>query len=606
MRFLRSKKLRHQLWMDSSGKCASCGVDLNGVWHADHIIPWEEKQDTNVHDMQALCQTCNLKKGAKSVKDRSHQAQCRSIASEFHVDSFPTKILAWVVPGGGKSRLPGILATYLPQHKIAWFVPRLSLRIQAELGMNKDFGISIRESTNETNPSRGTRGFVATHDALMENPKLWQHELKRSRYILVIDECHHAKIKRDGTMTPLARAISQLEADVSLFMTGTLETNDSSTIYGMAYDEVNGKLVVNPNTSMDYLIRYTRETALRERAIVPIEFMRHDGPVKWQNSDGEPREERISEVSREDESAAIFTALRTDVAIQLFESGVSHWQKNSAGKLIVVADRQDRAKEYAKRLRAKGISTALAIDDNEDAHREIREFRDANSMLALSTCMMAYEGLDVPEASHVICLTHIRSVPWIEQMLARVWRHGKKQCWAFVADDPRMNRVIKKIQEEQPASILLRDDGICGGDRPKPQDILAIDGSVDSVLRQFLDSKFATDEDKAKVLKFVEEWGFTGNEPQVVAFIELIASRKQHQIPAKSMIGTRERELMLRSQIADMARKIDGENARRRGADRPIFGETQKALIRKTGKPIGEMSQQELENAWKVLQTMLP
>src|SRR5689334_17598764 len=35
---------------------------------------------------------------------------------------------------------------------------------------------------------------------------------------------------------------------------------------------------------------------------------------------------------------------------------------------------------------------------------------------------MAYEGMDCPEVTHVARLTHIRSRPWLEQMIARAVR----------------------------------------------------------------------------------------------------------------------------------------------------------------------------------------
>ena len=36
----------------------------------------------------------------------------------------------------------------------------------------------------------------------------------------------------------------------------------------------------------------------------------------------------------------------------------------------------------------------------------------------LVTVAMAYEGLDAPEVAVVAALTHIRSLPWLEQMIA--------------------------------------------------------------------------------------------------------------------------------------------------------------------------------------------
>jgi 5-methylcytosine-specific restriction endonuclease McrA len=64
MRALRSKRLRAALWIAADGKCQRCGEELLEGWHADHIEPWSETGRTNVHEMQALCAKCNLKKGA--------------------------------------------------------------------------------------------------------------------------------------------------------------------------------------------------------------------------------------------------------------------------------------------------------------------------------------------------------------------------------------------------------------------------------------------------------------------------------------------------------------------------------------------------------------
>jgi 5-methylcytosine-specific restriction endonuclease McrA len=64
-RTLRSKKLRAALWMSAGGKCVICKTELPWPWHADHVEAWIKTGTTNVHDMQALCPQCNLKKGAK-------------------------------------------------------------------------------------------------------------------------------------------------------------------------------------------------------------------------------------------------------------------------------------------------------------------------------------------------------------------------------------------------------------------------------------------------------------------------------------------------------------------------------------------------------------
>ena len=67
-RFLRDPGLRASLYSNAEGLCQKCGNPLPEGWHADHIIPWSVKQQTNVFEMQALCPTCNLTKGDKTVQ----------------------------------------------------------------------------------------------------------------------------------------------------------------------------------------------------------------------------------------------------------------------------------------------------------------------------------------------------------------------------------------------------------------------------------------------------------------------------------------------------------------------------------------------------------
>lgn len=603
-RTLRSKRLRSALWIAADGKCQLCGCDLPDDWHADHVVPWSARPITNVHEMQALCPTCNLRKGA-TVADRQHQVDLREKISRIDASDLPLKVLMWVIAGGGKSRLPGIMAQKFQKFKIGWFVPRLTLQTQAIEALGRDFDIVLRDSGNDIDPSRGTRGFVATHNALCRQPELWRDEFRRNPYVLIVDEPHHAKIEKDDEGKKLAESLSVLSPKVSLYMSGTLETNDNSRIFGLHYEPIRGGHQLIPERSADIYIRYDRQTALRERAIVPIEFLHHDGPVKWKRGTGEEKENRLSDVSKEDESAAIFTALNTEIAIQLFENGLDHWRKYAGkGKLIVVTDSQARAREYAKRLKAAGITAALAIDDNPTAHDEVRRFRHDKSVSAIVTCQMAYEGLDVVWATHLICLTHIRSAPWIEQMLARIWRFavGKNRCWAFVPDDPRMKKAIERIQAEQ--APFIRDWGICGPGGPGGvrESVLALNGNVDLVHQKFLDEQFASDEIREKLINLVSDCGISSDEPEVQALLSRLAMPK---IPQQVVRTTKEVEKEICKQIADECCSIDGAHARLEGRE-PRFGDTQKELIRITGKSIRDMTIEELKRAHSQLQSLRP
>ena len=370
-----------------------------------------------------------------------------------------TSVVAWVVPGGGKSWLPPLVLRELGDDwKLAWFVPRLNLATQAELDTLKKHGLRIRKSGNVEKPARDTRGFVTTHQSLEENPELWAQAMDDgSRWLLVFDELHHAFVNHNDTLSKTARALAGLPYSARLLMTGTLERSDQTQrIYGIEY-EMTAK---GYRISSDIGIRYDRQTALQRSegpAIVPVTFEWHDGPVKWDDLKLN-REDgcQLSQLAPEDEGIGAFTACQTGIAEKLLHRGLDQWRGDGSGKAIVVCARQVDAKRWAN-VASEYAQAVVAVSEDEGvAQANIARFREPDGPRILVTVAMAYEGLDVPEITHGICLTHIRSVPWIEQMLARAWRKtaGKDACYWWVPDDPRMNRVIDRIKAEQPAEVI--------------------------------------------------------------------------------------------------------------------------------------------------------
>src|SRR4029450_10979760 len=64
----------------------------------------------------------------------------------------------------------------------------------------------------------------------------------------------------------------------------------------------------------------------------------------------------------------------------------------------------------------------LATSGERDGPEFLALFRLMAEPSILVTVAMAYEGLDAPEVAVVAALTHIRSQPWLEQMVARATR----------------------------------------------------------------------------------------------------------------------------------------------------------------------------------------
>jgi hypothetical protein len=64
---------------------------------------------------------------------------------------------------------------------------------------------------------------------------------------------------------------------------------------------------------------------------------------------------------------------------------------------------------------------------------------------------MAYEGLNVPQISVICCLSHIRSVPWLEQCFARANRIApcKETAIVYAPADWAFKKAVKMIEKEQ-------------------------------------------------------------------------------------------------------------------------------------------------------------
>lgn len=618
-RTLRSKKLREALHRSTDGKCAICFAELPDNWHADHVVPWRDTHRTNVHEMQPLCPACNLTKGARvsTMKLREHQQQFDEYMRDLSVNDLPKTVLLHVTPGGGKSIIPQIIKKHFPSLKIAWFVPRRSLLRQAARSCMAGRVAKMRLvelEGFEINPSKGEDGFVATHNALAQNPQGFLQELKKHNYALVIDEAHHGKADpRTEVAQPVGAAFKALynAARLRVDLSGTLETADGKLIVGVGYREEGGQLIPAAEQSHDKVIRYTRAQAIRDHAVVPVVFDHHDGEVEW-TEDSEQFKGTLSDMPKDKLGRALWVALRSDIADKMFLRGVDHWKKNSTGKLIVVADRQDNAKVYAKRLQGMGIECSLAIDDNEEAEADVRRFLDERTgddavspTRAMVTCQMAYEGLDVPSATHLICLTHIRSAPWIEQMLGRIWRstEEKSECYAFVPDDSMMREVIDRIRREEMEGVSMGEEREKReGTSPQQMGLIYDIGSrMTNVRTTTLDGgKVVPVLGAVAAARKVLDGLTEGERAQLID--ELIGASRQK--PGEPEATPAEQRESLRERIKELTRRVAKAIADRNGT-RPDWRQPYVWLMSKTGKAVDRMTITELSGAAKHLEGYL-
>ncbi|UFN51732.1 DEAD/DEAH box helicase family protein (plasmid) [Roseomonas sp. OT10] len=428
-------------------------------------------------------------------------------------------VLAAVTPGGGKSLLPVLAASRLVEagivERICWVVPRDSLRLQAEEAFadpawraTLGHRLSVRAAGNTPDPSRGLAGYVTTYQGVTAAPDLHLAEFRRHRTLLVIDEMHHLPALAETDPTAAAQAARAEEdeasawsrailpllecATVRLLLSGTLERADGRGILWLPYRK--GPKARTREVELDApgwaVIGYSRAQALAEKAVLPVTFGALDGEASWRDEEGiEVGPHRLAGAYPEETTRpALFTALRTGFAEALLREAFLAVRDLRArrrearglpagaaarglGKLLVVAPDQAAAKHYLEVIRrwipagqADEVAQ-IATSDTPRAHEVLAAFRLRPEPSILVTVAMAYEGLDAPEVAVVAALTHIRSRPWLEQMVARATRvdpnagpYEEQRALVFHPDDPLFAQFRRRMETEQ--GTLAR--------RPKP------------------------------------------------------------------------------------------------------------------------------------------
>lgn len=417
-----------------------------------------------------------MEQDAKYGSLRDHQAALRDRARALAAGNAAKFTHAFVTPGGGKTFGAAIFAHELlaagAVERVLWVVPRDNLRQQVV----RDFHAPARGLGYRMQIAKGDRwprakqlslgsdvpvGVVTTYHTISAAPDRAARWVGSLPTLVIFDEGHH--LPADGiadadaeekSWTPAARAIANAAAHV-LDMSGTPARHNGRPIEFVPYD--------GDPPEPEFDVRYTRRAALTEQAVLPIEFKRLDGTAVFQHL-GREHEVKVSEASKKSAPRALQTLFADGASFrdEALDKGVSEWVAFRTNvyksRLIVVADLQRSARHYAKVLRDKGFDVALAISDEADSARCIRNFREHPEMAhVLVTVGMAHEGLDVPDCTHMICLTRNRSRPWLEQAFARVTRFDPK-CgipWdeqlahIYVPDDTAMRKVIEDLNSEQ-------------------------------------------------------------------------------------------------------------------------------------------------------------
>ena len=338
---------------------------------------------------------------------RKHQKELLDICNKINNGEPIREIICDVTPGGGKTGL-GIIATKELTRgfadKSAIFTPRNTLKYQFELDMLDPFFDSqrtIRAADNTQNPARGLDGFSTTYQSLSSNPEHIINDFKKHKYITINDEFHHIA---DDSLWELPIKTLRKFSKLDIYMTGTA-FRQSNSISFLPYK--NG-YIDRTETPYRKFITYTRTDALKEKAIVPIEFETIDGSGKYRKNNEIVTYKTIEHKDLE-------AALLSDYALQLIDHGLDKYlsfkKYNPEAQMIIVGKDIATTNMYCeyvnKRINANSVSS-----DDKDSVEIINRFKRGEFSVLCGTGI-PYEGMNAVNVSDIVALTGIRSISWL-------------------------------------------------------------------------------------------------------------------------------------------------------------------------------------------------
>jgi superfamily II DNA or RNA helicase len=629
-----TKRQRTELWLASHGYCTICGKQLGSSYQIDHLHPWSKGGLTINENGQPVHSACNQRKAANML--RSHQQEFLEDCRRIKASQSLRKVIALVVPGGGKSALPVIAAHELIPYigdGLAWIVPRTNLRTQAETAFTDGWLRSIighkneiRGSTNESDLLRGKIGYSTTYQALLAantyrpNPHVALFE--RRRMILVLDEPQHVAL--DGEFCAVVRPLVE-RCCLLILMSGCLDRHDNKRLAYLDYlvpDDKGRAFIDLSESEQQIIVRYGLADATREHAIIKINFELRDCSADWEieDADGnvitEEGIESFDEASKIQTGKALFAALSTEYSEDLLCEAANYWrdrQKHNPRSLfLVVVASIGKAELALKFLQKMGIDADIATSEQTDAHLTIERFRHKEKpyLKAIVTVAMAYEGMDAPAADVLCCLTHIRSKEWIEQMIHRVTRNDRNNplpwehqfATIFAPKDKFFLDIMAKIKAEQ--APFVRDSVPLPPPPPPPSGnkMRAVQSELTSASAHTFDTAAIMADEHHQLneaLKVAEIHGAISTTAAQRFFEAMKAERVKPQINeatnVEDVVPPTKREKKLREQIVRLQRagyrRNDPETAER-------IERRGKAIWQIFQKRLEELTEEQLQSVW--------
>jgi superfamily II DNA or RNA helicase len=451
--------------------------------HGDHIKPWTAGGLTVLENCQALCGSCNLRKGSRSqavARQLFEVDQLRPGTAELRawqleaMDAILPRILTEPMlveacPGAGKTHF-GLDVAY--RLLASGDISRLVIVVPT-IGICDGWleSASSATKTTPTIPLRGPRswhpvnpigdkyaGVVITYQGLFfASDMILAHATDPGhRTMVVFDEVHHAGA-RSGWGVRAQEAFAQSAAAI-LSLSGTPFRTDQDPIV----------FVPSTRGAAEPHYRYGYDRAIEDGACRPVQFVYGKGSTTFRTEDGAVHSATFDDdtLTSVGQRKRLRTALEvisdSSIAALLIEDAneyLLHLRRQGdadAAGLVVCAD-CDHADAIASFLtdlleRRPFVAYSRLLDPSDAEPADaIRDFKHSHAPWLVSVNMVS-EGVDIRRLRVVVHLTNRLTLLSFRQIVGRVVRtdtqnvddHGR----VYLPADPTLVAMAETITDE--------------------------------------------------------------------------------------------------------------------------------------------------------------
>jgi superfamily II DNA or RNA helicase len=437
------KSERAALLLAQGGRCAKCGVVLQDGFHVDHMTPWMAGGATDIVNGQALCPTCNLRKGAMQEDDGLREWQRIALQKMWSAEA--RNFLLVATPGAGKTRVA--LAALKQrradgERRCVIVVPTRHLTFQ---WANEASGLNLQPWQSGEPWPRDMDGVTITYQALIESTPLFRKFVSECPSSVVLDEVHHCGDSK--TWGENVRHAFE-PARFRLLLSGTPFRSDCKAIPFVNYIDGQGQ--------PDFVYGYG--DALRDRVCRPVYFQRRGGSGEWVSRNGQQiaasfddglDQKQASERLRTalDPSGEWLPSVLIEANDRLHQLRLTH---SAAGGIVVCMD-QEHAKRVADLMVRLGSHPLVAISEDPNSSEVIRRFA-AGSDPWLIAVRLVSEGIDIPRLRVGVYATNTTTELFFRQVVGRVVRWQpeleEQEAYCFIPDDPTLRSHAEAIREQ--------------------------------------------------------------------------------------------------------------------------------------------------------------